>query len=218
MELFIHLANGTFLLSFLVRDILKLRVLSVVGGFFLLAYFLLTTPVVWPSVGWNLVFAAINGVQITRLVLERRPVRLSEAEHELRSVAMRTLSARELKQLAPTLSFARVPEGERLIEEGVAPRHLFVILEGVASVERGGAEVTRLSTGRFVGEMSFLTGSPPKADVVAKTQLRIARLDGAALELLLADRAELRAALQSILGADLSEKLRGIPAASLRDA
>jgi hypothetical protein len=45
MELFSHLANGTFLVSFLVRDILKLRVLSVVGGFFLLAYFPLTTPV-----------------------------------------------------------------------------------------------------------------------------------------------------------------------------
>jgi hypothetical protein len=209
MEIFIHLANGTFLVSFLVRDILKLRVLSVVGGFFLLAYFLLSNPVVWPSVGWNLVFAAINGVQITRLVLERRPVRLTEAEHELRSVALRTLSPRELKQLAPTLSFVELPAGERMIQEGVVPPHLFVILEGVASVQRATAQITTLSTGRFVGEMSFLTESAPKADVFAETALRVARFESAALKHLLADRAELRAAMQSILGADLSEKLRG---------
>jgi hypothetical protein len=209
MDLFIHLANGTFLVSFLVRDILKLRVLSVVGGFFLLAYFLLTTPVVWPSVGWNLVFAAINGVQITRLILERRPVRLTEAEHELRSVALRALSPRELKQLAPTLSYVELPEGATIVEEGALPKHLFVILEGVASVRRAGAEITRLSTGRFVGEMSFLTETPPRADVLASTPVRVARFESAALKALLADRAELRAAMQSILGADLSEKLRG---------
>jgi hypothetical protein len=209
MEIFIHLANGTFLVSFLVRDILKLRVLSVVGGFFLLAYFLLTTPVVWPSVGWNLVFAAINGVQITRLILERRPVRLSEAEHELRSLALRALSPRELKQLAPTLSFAEVAEGATFVEQGVLPTHLTVILEGVASVRRAGSEIACLSVGRFVGEMSFLTDAAPKADVVAKTPLRVARFESAALKALLADRAELRAAMQSLLGADLSEKLRG---------
>jgi hypothetical protein len=57
--------------------------------------------------------------------------------------------------------------------------------------------------------MSFLTESAPKADVFAETALRVARFESAALKHLLADRAELRAAMQSILGADLSEKLRG---------
>jgi hypothetical protein len=90
--LLIHLANLAFLASFLVRDILALRLLSVAGGGLLLATFLAASPISWPSVGWNVVFALINGAQIARLAHERRPVRLTRDERELTRLAFATLA------------------------------------------------------------------------------------------------------------------------------
>jgi hypothetical protein len=209
MELFIHAANATFLVSFLVRDILKLRVLSVIGGGFLLAFFFLSNPVVWSGIGWNIVFSIINGVQITRLVLERRPVRLSPEEHKLHQLAFRPLSPREMLRILGVVDWLDPKEGERLVETGRDPQRLLVVVDGALDVVVGDSHVAKLGPGQFVGEMTFLTGNPPRADVAAAETSRVAALDSVRLKALLAADAELRAALQGILGADLAGKLRG---------
>src|SRR5512139_179579 len=208
MEVFIHAANATFFVSFLVRDILKLRVLSVVGGGFLLAFFFLSNPVVWSGIGWNVVFSAINGVQITRLVLERRPVRLSQEEHKLHALAFSKLSPREMVRVLGVVSWLDAKPGERLVETGRDPERLLVVVTGALDVFVAGERVARLGPGQFAGEMTFLTANPPRADVVVAEAARVAALDGSRLKALLAADAELRAALQAVLGADLAGKLR----------
>ncbi|NUO49334.1 MAG: cyclic nucleotide-binding domain-containing protein [Polyangiaceae bacterium] len=192
MEVFIHAANATFLVSFLVRDILKLRVLSVIGGGFLLAFFFLSNPVVWSGIGWNVVFSLINGVQITRLIMERRPVRLSPEEHKLHQLAFRALSPREMVRVLGVIDWLDPKDGDRLVETGRDPERLLVVVDGALDVVVGADHVARLGPGQFAGEMTFLTGNPPRADVVAVETSRIAALDGARLKKLLATDAELR--------------------------
>src|SRR5262245_13620102 len=75
MDVLIHVANVLFLLSYLVRDILVLRLLTVVAILALLPYYFANG--LYPPIFWNSVFIAINLYQLYRLVLERRPVRLS---------------------------------------------------------------------------------------------------------------------------------------------
>jgi CRP-like cAMP-binding protein len=209
METFIHLANGTFLASFLVRDILKLRLLSIAGGAFLLVYFLGSVPIVWPSVGWNVLFACINGLQVVRLLLERRPVRMSEDEHELHRVALGSLSPRQLRTIAKAARFESIREGEVLVHAGRMPDELDVVLEGEVAVEHDGEPLARLGTGKFIGEMSFLTRTPPRASaLVCSPGVRVARLDVRELRQMLDADHELHAAMQAILGGDLAAKLR----------
>ena len=80
---FIHTANVLYLLSYLVRDILWLRVLTVVAGVVLMPYYLAQSPPLLAAVAWNVLFTGINAVQIARLLYERRPVVLTEDQAHL---------------------------------------------------------------------------------------------------------------------------------------
>ena len=72
MEILINAANILYLLSYFVRDILKLRVLTVVAATCLIAYFYLRPEPMMTVVYWNTFFVAQNVFWIVRLVLKRR--------------------------------------------------------------------------------------------------------------------------------------------------
>jgi hypothetical protein len=58
--LLFHLANALYLLAYLVRDILWLRLVTVLAGTALLTTFLLQPSPPWAAIAWNLVFLIIN--------------------------------------------------------------------------------------------------------------------------------------------------------------
>jgi hypothetical protein len=98
MELWFHLANDVYVFSYLVTDILWLRVLSVVGGFSYLTWTLTTPTPSLSLIGWTLVYNTINVVQIARLWYERRPLRLDDREQALYTSTFRTLTPREFRR------------------------------------------------------------------------------------------------------------------------
>jgi hypothetical protein len=70
----IHVANVIYLASYLVKDILWLRLLAVVAGSVLLAVYALLPHPLWGAFAWNVVFLLVNLKQIRMLLLERRAV------------------------------------------------------------------------------------------------------------------------------------------------
>ena len=208
MTILINGAYVLFLFSYLVRDILKLRLLSLVAGFLLIAFFLLQKDVSLAAVSWNVLFSIINIAQIYRLILERRPVRLRDEEHELHQLAFRSLTPRDFKRLCEVSSFEDASASERLVEPGKALERLMVILRGEVVVKTNDGRTRNLRDGQFVGEMSYLTGKPPTAEVIAARPTRYASIPTGSLKKLLEQSSDLRAAVQSILGMDLVHKLR----------
>src|SRR6476646_3146942 len=95
----IHLANVLLLLSFLVSDILWLRLLNVAAGVAFIFFFATASPPILAPVGWNAVFLTINLVQVWRLLQERRPVRLQADELSLHKLAFRALTPREFERI-----------------------------------------------------------------------------------------------------------------------
>jgi hypothetical protein len=208
MIVFIHIANALYLCSYLVRDILWLRVLSVFGGLFLLGYYLWMPSPVWAAITWNVLFAAINLWQIRLLLLERRPVMLRPDELLLYQLAFRRLTEREFAKLLAIGHWKEVPAGERLVQRGEAFDQLIVLASGRVRVEAGGKLLAELRAGCFVGEMSFVTGQTPNADVVAVEPTRTMSWRDEGLRKLLARNDQLRAAMQQVIGEDLIAKLR----------
>jgi hypothetical protein len=207
MEILIHAANVLFLASFLVKDILWLRVLSVFGGAFLMAFQLLAPAPIWAAVGWNVVFSVINVVQIRRLLAERRPVALTEDEHRVHQLAFRALSPRELRKLLAIGAWKTIAADERLVTHGAPLDRLMVVVDGRVRVSHEGRTICDLAEGQFVGEMSFLTGEPPRADVDVVEEGRVVAWPKEALSRFLSESPELRAAFQTRLGADLVGKI-----------
>ncbi|HEY2992559.1 MAG TPA: cyclic nucleotide-binding domain-containing protein [Methylomirabilota bacterium] len=209
MEIWFHLANVLYVVSYLVTDILWLRALAVLGGLSSLTW-TLTTPT--PSatfIGWTLVYNTINIVQIGRLWRERRPIRLAAEEQVLYAAAFRTLTPREFQRLLSVGTWQTAPAKTILIEEGASPGRMLVLASGRAAVKAHGREVATLHPGQFAGEMSFLTGAPTTAAVEVVEPARFVSWATPDLERFLGKHPELRAALQLVLGRDLAAKLVG---------
>jgi CRP-like cAMP-binding protein len=208
MAYLIHAANVLYLLSYLVKDILWLRLLSILGGMLLMITYVSAVPPLFTPLAWGAVFAGINGYQIYLLILERRPVRLKEQELRLYQLVFRSLTPREFVKLLQIARWERAQPSERIVERGRELDRMMVIVSGATSVQVDGRDLTRLGEGKFIGEMSFITGEPPSADVVALEETRYVAWPKPELKRFLAGNPPLRAALQLIIGTDLVAKLR----------
>ena len=71
MELFINFANILYLIAYFNRDILRMRLLSVVAAMCLITYFYFRSEPLLVPVYWNLFHMGINVMMIARLMLER---------------------------------------------------------------------------------------------------------------------------------------------------
>jgi len=209
MEIWFHLANVLYVVSYLVTDILWLRALAVLGGLSSLTWTLTAPTPSLTFIGWTLVYNTINMVQIGRLWHERRPLRLSADEQALYAAAFRTLTPREFQRLMAAGTWQDAPAKEILIEEGARPGRMLVLASGRAVVKAHGRVVAVLQPGQFAGEMSFLTGAATTAAVEVVEPARFVSWATADLERFLVKHPPLRAALQIVLGRDLAAKLVG---------
>jgi hypothetical protein len=89
----------------------------------------------------------------------------SELERELSASVMKSGAKLERRNLV---------EGDTLVREGDEGRDLFLILDGVLSVEQDGKPVAEVGPGAILGEKALLGGGRRTATLVATTNTRIA--------------------------------------------
>ncbi len=97
----------------------------------------------------------------------------------------RRLSKRQLDRLAKHVDEVQVEGGKVLAEEGSRGRELLIVVEGEATVRRGGRELARLSAGDVIGEMSLIDGQPRSATVKADSDMTLLVIDSRAFKPLL---------------------------------
>ena len=208
MDVLIHVANVLYLFSYLMRDILWLRILTVVAACCLIPYFYFRPEPLMPAIYWNLAFTALNVFWITRLLLERRPVTLSETEQRLYCLVFRTLTPREWLKLLKLGRWEERAQGDQICEVDQVLDELMVIDRGRARVDVEGKTVAELSPGQFIGGMSFFTGKPVGATVTALEPVRLVCWPKPKLSAFLKQHPDLHSALQIILGRELTTSLR----------
>src|SRR5262245_31820488 len=175
MSPLIHLANLLYVISYVLRDILWLRIVAVVASILSLVTLALTPNPLPESIAWTLLFFLINVVRIKLLILERRPVQLSRDEQRLHELAFPALPPREMLKLLAIGKWQDERTGAILVKAGKELDSIMLILDGKAAVKKDGDMLVELGQGRFVGEMCFLTGQPPAADVETLAPTRFVR-------------------------------------------
>ena len=110
----LHVANMLILSSFLMRNILVLRMLSITGGVFFATYFLSQNPPMTAPVKWNILFAIVNMVQIVRLLRANRKVPLCVEETFLKDTIFHSLRALEIKKVFQLAQVETVDETQIL--------------------------------------------------------------------------------------------------------
>jgi hypothetical protein len=211
---FIHAANVLLLVAYSVRDILWLRLFAVGAALISIPYFLLQPTKLWAPLSWSVVFAAINLFQSWRLFIERRPVKLTPDEEDIRRLVFRDLPPRKVLQVLSIGSWTTLEVGERLIEQGKLPETVSVIVRGKVRVTRDGRVLGDLVAGDFVGSALILSGIPAEADAVTVESGRAMRWEVGALERYLTANPEARTVMLQHVARDLAAKVEHVTAAS----
>ena len=164
-----HLAFGLIAFSFLVKDILWLRIVSIVASLFSVFYnWVIPVEPMWIPIGWNFVFVALNLYHIAVIVYEKRPVQMSPKHRELYETMFKDLTPVEFLKITKLADWEHFKSGEVIIQERHAVETLNLIYNGTVNVKVGGKKLAELKDGQFVGEMSFLTEKPATATCVVK--------------------------------------------------
>src|SRR2546430_12330263 len=111
-----HDTNVLLVEAYRVGDIVRLRLLAAGASLSSIPYFVLQPTKLWAPLSWSVVFAAINLVQSWRLFIERRPVKLTPEEEDIRRLVFRDLPPRKVLQVLSIGSWTTLEVGERLIE------------------------------------------------------------------------------------------------------
>jgi cyclic nucleotide-binding protein len=207
-DLLMNLANVLYLFSIMVRDILWLRGLAVIAAACLIPYFYFRPEPLLTPIYWNLVFAALNIYWICRLLLERRPVKLSTEEQRLCELVFRTMTPREMIKLLKLATWENAEAGECFVERGKPLDRLMVIYSGKACAEVDGRNVTELQPGHFIGSISYVTEEGAPANIVAIEPTRYISWPKSKLKDFMNKNPDLHSALKSTLAIDLTRWLQ----------
>jgi hypothetical protein len=203
-----HLASILTMAAYLLKDILWLRLLTILSCFAGIAfnYFVPATPL-WSVIYWNMLFAAINIVQIAIIIRERTGIHFTEEEKELHDTLFKNFAPFEFMKLMRIAQWLEAKQGEVLAVEKETLKAVMLIYNGLVGVETNGQEVARLKDGNFIGEVSFITGGAATATVRALQPTRYIAWSKDAISQLLNRNPSMRFAMQSMLSTDLSKKL-----------
>ena len=164
-----HLAFGLIAFSYLVKDIMYLRVLSIVASLFGM-FFNYTVPVdpMWLPIGWNGLFVMVNLYHISVLLYEKRPIHMDGKNEELYETLFKNMTPVEYLKISKAACWKTYQPDEVVIRQQHLVPDLILIYNGTVDVAVDGKKVAELKDGQFVGEMSFLTEKSATATCVIK--------------------------------------------------
>jgi CRP-like cAMP-binding protein len=196
--------------SFLMRDILKLRLLAIAASSMMIVYYYFypAHPLLL-NVGWKAFFIVINIYQVAMLLYERSQTHLDSPEEELlyhRDFSQ--LSIVEFKSLLNIGTEMTVPAGYKLTQQNQPVFDLIAITKGIAAVSVDGRLISYCRPGNLVGEMSFMTASTASATVESIEPMSMICWNQDHVRSLLVRKPHMAKNLQAMLNQELIKKLQ----------
>lgn len=204
----IHAGGFFYIMAFIVREELLMRLLVLTGsGLYILYYFLYPEVPLWDAIMTSTVMIVANLYVVSQVVLERTTLRMSDDEKSLFE-AFETLNPGQFRHLLKDAQWhvAFDPDGTVLTREGQPAPALYYIFDGEISVQKGSQQF-RLPARNFVGEIAFILGTKTSATTIAPEGVRYVRWEAETLTALSNKRPALGNALNALLTRDLAQKL-----------
>ena len=203
-----HLAFGLIAFSFIVKDILYLRLVSILASLFSVFYnWVIPVEPMWIPIGWNFVFVLLNLYHIAVLMYEKRPVKMNDKNAELYETLFKDMTPVEYLKVSKIAEWKTFKPGEIIIQQGMPVKDLHLIYNGTVDVVVKDKTVAQLKDGQFVGEMSFLTEKPATATCVVKHDTECLVWKQEQFKDLLKRNPSLYFTIQSLLSAQVSDAL-----------
>jgi CRP-like cAMP-binding protein len=160
----INISSLLTVASFSAKGMLTLRLLAVASGALAIPYFMLQPTPLWTPVGWTGLFMAINLFHSTRILLERRPVKLADDEQRLYKLAFQNFAPREFQKLTKYGKWETAQQGDSALGEGQPITRIVVPISGSVSIQREGKEVAMMGPGELLGAGMVIDDHPSYYD------------------------------------------------------
>ena len=205
-------SSGLITTSYVMRDVMWLRIVSVVASSVGLVVYFNIRPgqPLWVQIFFISVTLTVNLYYLSVLFRERFVTDLADDDVWLYKNTFSFLTPPEFRRLLKIGRRLDLAEGNALLEQGQASKGVAVLTDGLLAVSFNAKPITHISPGGFAGELSFLTGSPASARVQATGTARVFMLDHEPLTQLFARQPGLKAKLEGIWGRILAERLRNL--------
>ncbi len=201
-----HIPYALLVLSMLMNSMGWLRAIAIAAGVIRIinrAWFEVDPIIVF----WEVIFVAVNVGQLLILWYYARRHRFAEHETHFAASMPASVDRRSIRRLLKLAEVRHAQPGEALTTEGAAVRELMFIADGVVQIERGGQIVAVCGPGDFLGEMSFVTGSPATATAAVVKPLRYLAFDQVRLRQALDADSDLKQAMDASFNRNLVGKL-----------
>ena len=203
-----HLAFGLIAFSYLVKDIMYLRILSIVASLFGMFFnYTVPTEPLWLPIGWNAIFVMVNIYHISVLLYDKRPVQMDDKNTELYNTLFKDMTPVEFLKISKAACWKTYQPGDVLIRQLHLVPDLILIYNGTVEVNVDDNKVAELRDGEFVGEMSFLTEKSATATCVVKHTTECLVWKQQEFKDLLKRNPSLYFTIQSLLSAQVSSNL-----------
>ena len=207
-EILIHAGYLLTAAAFLLRDILWLRLLAIAANLCVgLAAYRAGMEPHWIVVAWAALFVAINLGHSAWLIYERYLQHLTDEEQSLYDCCFQALDPVSVRKLLRRGEWVDFAAQDCLARQGVHLDRLLLISSGEAAVLLGGKIVARLAPGKFIGEISFLSGDISTAMVVATGPVRCLLWKKEELEQTFGRQTDLKNLFYAAVGRDLATKV-----------
>ena len=203
-----HLAFGLIGFSFLVKDIFWLRIVSIAASLFSVFYnYLIPLEPMWLAINWNFIFIGVNLYHIAVILYEKREVKMDDKNQELYDTLFSEMTPVEYLKISRAATWETLKPGQRVITQGMPVPDLYLIYNGTVDVLVDNDNVAQLKDGEFVGEMSFLTEKVATATCKVKHESQCLVWKQREFKELLKRNPSLYFTIQSVLSAQVSDKL-----------
>ena len=93
----------------------------------------------------------------------------------------------DIWELIRACTWQNYPAGTYIIKEGESDHSFYIVLSGVVGIEKNGRDVDNLQEGDCFGEMGYLARAERTANVVAKTDVSLMKVNASTLDRAAAD-------------------------------
>jgi hypothetical protein len=203
-----QLAYALTLVSYGARNMVALRLAAIAASCAVIYYAAVASAEpLWLPLLWNIAFAFVNLGHLAYNRWQTRNLRLDPLEDFLAKTVLANFPAPEVRRFAAIATQGTLPAGSAMIHAGTEIHQLFCILQGRVDVVVNGVKVAELGPGRFVGEMSLLTRSRTRADVVVAADLQALAWKHEDIDSWVSGDANRLALLQTAMGTQVVEEL-----------
>lgn len=203
-----HLSNILYIVGASFEKMIWLRSTLIIAALLELYYsFNITSEPLWTDIIWSIVFVGTNLWWVSVLYYEKLTLNLGDHEKRMLELTFSKMNPTHFKKLLRLGTIRTVPENTSLIKEKTQINELMLIIKGLVKITRNDKILAYVKDGRFVGEMSFMSGETTTADCDTLEETEMIVWDKAILTEFLKKNEDIKKELNDVFSEDLIKKL-----------